>query len=462
MAQFWTDSSLSLALQADLTTPSTLAAGAFVPILGDTPKVAFNTPVNELELMVGQVGAAAERIVGARSGTLTFSVPLQGFKSGYDPTAENPGGAPAQVGGAEVIPPWFILLANAVGCNIEALAGATLADQNTNFWRGTFLSNSVYGAGKVTEAGTDSTNIQGDAGEGAAHKAGQFLAAAVSASVAPWVGFIKTKVVDLMTAFEAARAATANYDDNAANIYGTATAWQSDDQPRYLTAYWTGPNTKACYILSGLVCESFKISLDAAETPVIEFTFKFYDYSMDKTKGGLVAPDTYVRTPQIVGNKSGVLMFNTAVKCGLEAVSLEWKAQLRETKCHYAAQGISAVAIIKPRVTISFSIPHDADNDVVYSDAGVAGNTGSHYLQSSLELGTTHSLGIYLGPAVGKCLGVSLPASIVTQVPSIGDRDGLQAYTVTMEATSYSGDETDTAETSSNSPLDAICKFGLA
>jgi len=459
MAQFWTDSSLLLALQDNLITPSPLAAGEFQALLCDQPKITFNTEVSELALTTGQVGAAPEKIVGRRSGSITFAVPMQAFKTGYDPTAENPGGAPAA--GAEVIPPWLALVGNALGCNVEALAGAALIDKNTNFWRGTHLSNSAYAAAKVTAAGTDSTHIQGDAGEGAAHKGGQLIAAAMSAIIAPFLGFIKTKLVDLMTAFEATRADAANYDNNAANIYGTATAWQSDDQPRYLTAYWVGPDTKMCYVLSGLVCESFKISLDAGQVPIVEFTYRFYDYTVDKTKGGLIVPDSYVRTPQLVGAKSGQLMLDTAVKCGLEAVSLEWKCTIRETKCLSAEQGIDSVAIIKPRITLGFSVPHDKD-DLVYDAAGTPGNTGSHTWQSSLELGTAHSVGIYVGPSVGKCFAIHMPAGKVAAVPSIADRDGAQAYTVQLEAGSYTGDSTDTAEVSTDSPLDAIIKIALA
>lgn len=460
MAQFWTDSSLLLALQADLTTPSTLAANEFVALLCDTPKLTFNTETSELDLNVGQVGAASEKIVGRRSGSITFAVPMQGFKTGYDPTAENPGGAP--VGGIDVIPPWLALVANALGCNVGSLAGATLSDKNTNFWKGTHLSNTEYGAAKVTAAGTDSTHLEVDAGEEAKHKGGQLVAAAVSGVVAPFLGFIKSLAGQVFTVFEAARAPGANYDDNAANVYGTATAWQSDNQPKFLTAYWTGPNTKACYVLSGLVCESFKISLDAGAVPVVEFTYRFYDYTMDKTKGGLVVPDSYNRTPQLVGAKSGVLMLDTAVKCGLEGVSLEWKCTIRESKCHYASQGISAVAIVKPKITLGFSVPHDADNDLVYDEAGSAGNTGSHVWQSSLELGTTHSVGIYVGPAVGKCFALQLPAGKVAAVPAIADRDGAQAYTIQLEAGTYTGDSACNGETSSNSPLDALLKIALA
>lgn len=460
MAQFWTDSSLLLALQADLTTPSTLAANEFVALLCDTPKLSFNTEVTELELTTGQVGAAPEKIVGRRSGSITFAVPMQAFKTGYDPTAENPGGAP--VGGVDVIPPWLALVANALGCNVGSLAGATLSDKNTNFWKGTHLSNTGYGAAKVTAAGTDSTHLEVDAGEQANHKGGQLVAAATGVAAAPFLGFVKSLAGQVFTVFEAARAPTGNYDDNAANVYGTATAWQSDNQPKLLTAYWTGPNTKACYVLSGLVCESFKITLDAGQVPTVEFTYRFYDYYLDKTKGGLVVPDSYNRTPQLVGAKSGQLMLDTAVKCGLEGVSLEWKATIRESKCHYAEQGISSVAIVKPKIIMGFSVPHDADNDLAYDAAGSPGNVGSHQWQASLELGTTHSVSLYVGPAAGKCFALMLPAAKVSAVPAIGDRDGAQAYTIQVEAGTYSGDSACNGETSFNSPLNSIVRVALA
>ena len=457
MATQWTDSTLLLGLQADLTTPTTLADNEMVAILGDAPKVTFATELAELELMTGQVGAAPEKLPGRRSGSLQFSVPLQGFKTGRNAATEDPGEAP--VSGAEVIPPWLVLVANALGCNVEALAGATLSDKNTNFWRGTFLSCSDYAASGVTAAGTDSTHVQGDAGEGALHTAGQLIAAAQLATIAPLLGWIKTKVSNLMTLFEAGRAPSANYDDNTANVYGTATAWQSDDQPRYLTAYWTGPDAKFCYVLSGLVCESFKLQLDAGQTPTIEFTYRFYDFTMDKTKGGLVVPDSYTRTPQLVGTKSGQLMLDGSVKCGLESVALEWKATIRESKCHHASQGIGSVSVIKPRTTLSFSVPHDVD-DVVYDETGAPSNVGSHQWQSSLELGTTHSVGVYVGPSVGKCLALLLPAGRVSAVPGIGDREGGQAYSVVLEATSYSGDSDDVGEnTSANCPINSVLRI---
>lgn len=462
----WSDSSLLLAIQSDLTTATTpdanyggnvLAANKFVALLCDAPKVTFNTEVNELELLTGQVGAAPEKVVGRRSGSVSFVVPLQAFKAGYDPTAEDPGEAPAS--GAEVIPPWLILVANAMGCDIESLAGATLDDKNTNFWRGTFLSVSDYGAAAVVAAGTDATHIE--VANGALHAGGQFIAAGTSGTVAPGTGFVKVKNANVMTTFDPIKAPLANFDDDNANIYGTATAWTTTDQPRPLTAIWTGNDTTFAYVLTGLICESFKLTLDPGMTPTVEFAFRFYDYQMDKTLGGLVVPSSYARVPQLVGTKTGAAYLDSAIKCGLQGLSCEWKATIQETMCHSAAQGVSAVQVVKPRITVNCTVPHDS-TDTVYSDAGVGGNIGSHVWQSSLELGTVHSLGVYVGAAAGKCLGVLVPAAYVSAAPTIADANGVQTYTLAMEAAAYTGDSsTNGAENSTNCPIDSTFRVAL-
>ena len=164
----------------------------------------------------------------------------------------------------------------------------------------------------------------------------------------------------LFRSFDPIKAPLANFDDDNANIYGTATAWTTSDQPRPLTAIWTGNDTTMAYVLTGLVCESFKLSLEPGMTPTVEFTFKFYDFQMDKTLGGLVIPNSYARVPALVGTKTSVAYLDSAVKCGLQSLSIEWKATVQETMCHSAAQGVSAVSIVKPRVSVNCTIPHDS------------------------------------------------------------------------------------------------------
>lgn len=460
MAQYWSDHSLQFGLQSTLYTASTVSQANFATLKCTEPTVKFDTDVAEVRLNKGVVGAAPDVQVGRRSGTLTFEIPCEGFNDGYDPTSEEPGGTPA--GSAEVIPPWMILVANALGCNIESLAGATLADKNTNFWRGTFLSNAGYGATKVTASGTDSTHIQGDGGEGANHKGGQLIAAALDASTAPFLGFIKTKAVDLMTVFEPAQAASANYDDDAANVYPTTTAWASDDEPAPLTCYWTGPNTKACYVLVGCVCESWEIARDDGGILTASFQFRFFDFYLDKTKGGLVVPDAYDSVPPVIGGYGGALLVAGTIKCGIEDFKVRWQASLRVLTCFSAPQGYHSVGLVDRKVRITCSIPHDADNDLAYDATGSTGNVGSHYLQSALELGNGLSIGVYVGPRVGRCLAMLMPVGRITAAPDAADRDGIIAYSVQFDADAYTNDQTDTAETSANSPLDSIYRIALA
>jgi hypothetical protein len=456
----WTDHSVSFALQDDLSTPSSLAPSAFVTLRCEPPQVTFSTETSEQIVNKGVVGAAPDQIVGARSGRIVFRQALQTLKTGYSPGSEDPGGSPS--GSVEVIPPWLILVANALGCNAEALAGATLADKNTNFWRGTFLSCSAYAAAKVTAAGTDSTHLQMDAGEGANHKAGQLIAAATSTSVAPFLAFVKVKAVDLVDAFDAAAAASANYDDDAANVYGTATAWQSDDQPQPLTCYWTGNNTTFCYVLTGCVCDDFKITIGDNKIPTLEMGFRFFDYSLDKTLGGLIVPDSYVRTPSMVGTRNAIAMFQNAEKCGLLDLAVQWSAtSVRLGECYSAPQGISTATIVRPRVRVSCVVAHDSA-DSAYDVTGTPGNQGSHMWQYALEAAMALSLGVYVGAQVGKSLAFRIPAGVVSATPTIADRDGVMVYAIQMDADVYTGDTTDTAETTSNSPINAVFAIALA
>ena len=66
MATYWTDSSVGFAPQSAFGTENS-TAGDFKYLKAEAPTVTFDTEVTELELMEGQVGAAAERVIGRRS-----------------------------------------------------------------------------------------------------------------------------------------------------------------------------------------------------------------------------------------------------------------------------------------------------------------------------------------------------------------------------------------------------------
>lgn len=447
----WNDSSLKVAMQTAFGTPNIVDTD-YQALLAETPQVTFDTEVTELELMTGQVGSAPERIIGRRSGSLTFSIPAEGFVSGYDPTAEDPGGAPAA---NEVIPMWFNMLANAMGSNLSAVA------TNANFIRGLHCSTSQYTAAGMA-SGTTTTIVCDDATASDKIDVGQLVVASLStASTAPQVGWAKTKLAQTVTLFEAA---VNDVNAAAANLYGTATAYISSEisSTKPLGFRWTGPNAVLCYDLLDAICESVKFSWDVGAVPTLEFSYKFYDFRLNKVDGGLAVPNTYNRIPQIIGSVNGNATIAGTSTCGIESASWEWSATLRETKCHGSSTGIQSVEVIKPRVKASFSIPHDTD-DLAYDSAGViSAGLGQHVWQSALELGTRKSIGLYVGSQVGKIFAFLIPSGLLTAAPQVADRDGTIAYTLEVEAASYSADMSATGETSADSPLDSIARVGLA
>ena len=453
----WTDHSLLFATQADITTVTTAGKSDHVALLCDTPSVSFDTEITELELLTGAVGAAPERLAGRRSGSITFNVPLQGLKDGYDPDAEQPGGAPDS--GAEVIPPILALIGNAIGSAMGSLAGANDTAKTANFFRGanSIYSGVPYGSGKVASSSGLSNIVVDDAGMSGDITPGEFVVTATADTVTnAMTGFVKTKALEVLTLFEDA---VNQVTDAGAHVYGTATVWQSDAEPVPLTIRWCGQATEFEYILSGCICESWSISLNAGEVPQVAMTYRFYNYSMNKTEGGLVVPDDYERTPQIVGDQNAQATLDTDATCGLEDVSIAWSATIREIMCHHAEQGVSSATVIKPRIKVSMSVPHD-DGDAIYNSAGVAGNTGQHIWQSRLELGSTTSLGIYVGATPGRCFGILVPAAYIVAAPGV-DVGDIVRYSLELEATAYTGDDDDDGASTGVTPLDSLFRLGM-
>jgi len=444
---YWTEHSLGFARQSAFGAANSTDAD-FTYLKCETPTFAPATEITELDLLTGQIGAGAERLVGRRSGTLSFTVPLEGFKAGYNPasTSNNPGDA-------GIIPPWFCLLANAMGSNNSAVASAA------DFAAGAMCSNSAYGSADVTSATSEAITL--DTGEGANQKCGAFMATSTSAtSTDVQMGFIKTKAGDVCTLFEAS-GKTVN--STSANVYGTATAYASDEAVDQipLTFRWKGQDATFCYILQDCICESINVTWEAGAVPTAEFSFRVYDYTMDKTKGTLEIPDSFSRVPQLVGSNNGRATINGSVACTLASCTWNWSVTVTDVVCHSATQGITGVVLSKPRIRASFSVLHTSA-DLVYNAAGEAGNTGSHKWQSWLERGVPLSIATYVGSKIGRIWAQLIPAATITEVPAIENRDGAVAYTINVEAGSYSGDETDTLENATNSPINSIARQALA
>ncbi len=450
---YWQYHSLKAAPQISGFGTANNTDGDYKSLLCETPAVTFDTAIEELDLLTGQIGAAPERLVGRRSGSISFKMPLEGLKSGYNPAAENPG-SPG------VVPHWLCLFGNVLGSQIA------LSDTAAKFWQGDHLSVSQYTAAGVASATSTAITFDAPAGSDKVD-VGQLVATALSAtSTVPQFGFAKTKAGQVVTLFEAS-GNTVN--DNAANVYGSGNAWLSSAQPSQLplTMRWVGQlagapdDTAFCYVLQDCICEGVTLTWEAGAVPTVEFRFKFYNFSMDKTKGGLATPDAFQRTPQIVGANNGRATIAGTVTCALESCTLEYTQEIAEIKCHSATQGITSVTFKSPRVRASMQILHNSA-DIVYDSAGGAGNTGSHQWQSFLERGVTKSVGVYVGSNIGRLFGFLIPAGQFIAAPAVSLREGAVQYQLQLEASTYTGDTTDTAETSANSPLDSIFRAGLA
>lgn len=455
MATYWQEHSLSIAPQVSGFGVVNSTDLDFKHIQGDKPKVQFATEITEIELMTGQIGAAPERLIGRRHGTIGFSMPLEGLKVAFNPAAE-------LLSEPDVLPPWIALVGNSLGSYIT-----NTVDTAEKFWGGTHLSLSTYIAAGMA-SGT-ATTIVTDA-DPETFEAGQLAVASASAtSTSPQIGFIKTLDTGTKT-LTLWDAAANNLNSAAANIYGTATAWLSPvfSSQLPLTMRWRGERTEACYILQDCVCTSVKLTWESGAVPTVEFAFNFYEYTVDKTLGSLQTPVAFQRIPQIVGANNGRVMlgkttagvFGSAVQCGLESCTWEYKSEISELKCHSSAQGISGVTYRKPRINVACSIPWTTA-DEVRNSAGTAGTAGSHLWQSILELGQTLSLCVYVGTNVGRFFAFHVPAGKLVAVPQVTELNGTVGYQLQIEAGAYTGDTSSHAATTTQCPIDSLCKVAV-
>lgn len=440
----WSEYSVSLAPQTAFGTVNS-TGGDFKTLKCEAPSFSFDTAITELNLLTGQIGAAPERLIGRRSGTFGFKIPLEGFKQGYDPTLENPGGT-------GVIPPWLAMVANILGSQNTAVANAA------QFWAGAHLNNGSFQASGVASATTTAITFDA-AGAFADTDAGCLVLTAESpTSTTLQLGFAKSAAGNVVTLFEASKNAV---NSNTADNYGTANGWLSSAAYTQIpmTVRFTGQDTVLAYILQDWICEGFTITWNSGEVPTIEFKGRFYDFTMDKTKGGLVVPAAFDRVPQIVGSVNGYASMAGAQKCGLESCTLDYTVEITEIVCHAATQGIASVGYRNPRIRASVQALHDT-TDLVFDSAGVAGNTGSHQYQSFLERGVTMSLGCYVGSKVGRSFAFLIPAGLLVAV-STEKRGEFLAYKLDVEASNYTGDTAIHTETTADSPLDSVFRLAV-
>lgn len=442
---YWSDSSVLMAPQTAFgTVNSTL--GDFEALKCETPTISLDTAMTELNLLTGQVGAAPERLIGRRSGKFSFKLPLEGFKTGYNPDAEKPG----DVG---VLPHWAAIAANVIGSQNSAIVSAA------TMWAGAHLNNGTTHANGVTSATTSAITFDA-AGDWADIDAGCLVATAESkTSTTMQLGFAKSVLGNVVTLFEASKNAV---NSNSADVYPSATMWLSTGAytPVPMTIRYVGADATFCYILQDWICTGFQITWNSGEVPTISFSGQFYDFSMDKTLGGLVVPDAFDRIPQIVGSVNGYATIDGYQTCGLEGCTLDYAVEVVEVPCHSATQGVSAVAYRNPRVKVSAQVLHNS-SDLVLDNAGTPGNTGQHQWQSFMERGSLASFSCYVATKAGRAWAFNVPKGLFTGV-TMEKRGEYVAYKLDVEAATYSGDSQLHAETTADSPINSVFRMALA
>ena len=442
---YWSDSSVSMAPQTAFGTANS-TAGDFEAIQCEAPTMSLDTAITELNLLTGQVGAAPERLIGRRSGKFSFKMPLEGFKNGYDPDVAVPGAA-------GVLPHWAAIAANVLGSqNSNIVSAATM-------WAGAHLNNGTTHNNGVTSAMTSAITFDA-AGDWADIDAGCLVATAESkTSSTMQLGFAKSVAGNVITLFEAAKNAV---NSGTADVLPSASMWLSTGaySPVPMTIRFTGASTEMCYILQDWICTGFSITWNSGEVPTITFSGQFYDFSMDKTLGGLVIPDAFDRIPQIVGTVNGYATIGGGQYCGLESCTLDYSVEVVEVPCHAATQGISAIAYRNPRIKLGAQVLHSS-TDAVLDTSGAPATAGQHQWQSLLERGELTSFSCYVGGKAGKVWAFNVPKGLMTAV-SAEKRGEYLAYKLSVEAATYSGDSQLHAETTANSPINSVFRMALA
>lgn len=420
----WLDSSLLVGAQAGFGS----AATGHVALLCEKPKWTPSNEVQDFDLLTGQIGAAPEKLVGRRSATLNFKMPLEGLLATYT-------GAEAI---ADVSPMWFNMIQSAMGCSGSPVVAAP---------------NDVVSA--------TSTAITMESGSGADYQAGQLFVSALSASsIVPQVGWLKSRSSDVMTLFEAS---VNTVNDTLGDVFPSNVAWQTNGSitPSFVGFKLQGATDGNKVVFNDCICESFKITWEAGAVPTIEFTYKCYDFKADNTTAGLSVPTEYFRIPQIVGANNGRATLGGTAQCSLEACELTWSATIIDNKCHGGTQGMTAPLASKPRISLTFSIPHDSA-DTIYDSVGASTTVGQSKWQSAFELGTRKSVGIYVGSKVGRIFSMLVPSGLLQATPSPEDRNGLLAYKLELRAATYSGDTAMNGETDANSAVNSVFRIGIA
>ena len=409
----WRDVSVGFALQSDLTT--TASAGfEYLPAEVSIPE--HTRDAEDFQFATSQVGAYQPPAVGGKHGaTFTLRIPLRGMKSGYDPTAEQPGVT------ADVISREIALVGALLGSNNSA------ASSNANLMKGAHLNASAaYAANDVSSATSTAVTVQ--AASGANYAVGDFACFDDNSSQSqPQLGFIKSIAGDVLTLFEASGNTASSNDEN----YGTVTAYLSNAEPLPLTFRIVGDQTEFGLIYTGCICSGGNITLNANATPILEVEFTCTSREWDATIGGLQTSDAFTRLPPIIGNNGGRIAVGGSQACGLTDVVLSWTNTLKFFECASGAEGYNAVKVTERAWSLSYAVPHASGDSVT---------DGEHQHEYGFEQGAAASVSITVGTSVGRIMSILCPSWHISEQPTLEDIDGVLYHRLNLRPGEYSGD----------------------
>ena len=439
----WRDKSIAFALE---TTFGTAATTGFEALPAEVELPEFVRDIEDFQFSTPQVGSFDPPVTGSKhGGTLKIRVPVRSLAPAYDP---DPG---TDVPGvtADIVSREMALFANALGSDASSVTATADIMAGKNLSTGAPFSNSgviAGGASSFTVADADKLLYP------ASEMIVTDVAKATGTAKVGWIKTVATGATATITLFEAPQTAPVTGDD----IFPTAAAYLSGEEPHPLTFRVVGDNAAECITFAGCVCSEWELSLVAGKTPILSLTYIYTDKKWDSTKllGGLLTPDSFRRLAPALGTNGGWATLDGTETNGLHEFMIKGSNTLAAIRSHSATQGVSEMVQTRPDLEATVAIPY-ATGDAVDSD-------GEHIYETKFLAGTTVSLGVYYGKLVGRVASALLPAWHISAQPTMIEVDGLNYLQLTLRPDTYAGDTVGDGAILANCPaLNSNFRFGV-
>jgi len=386
-----------------------------------SPDISLNLSTEELSLSKSSDFETSKRVVGAQSGSITFSAPLASMASSYDPASPT-------------------LALGPVGKLLIDFFGSSSA--NATDGSTTLLA--------IASSGSDGDTWVTDSGD---LKPGNCYATGNTDGALSSINWVKASSSSEHTLFESSTAIPA--DDDVVFPTTTLHSTAAVNEPPSRTFKLAGEEADHALLLIGAKPQRLSISLEAGKTPMAEFTYTFTAYEYDRTGGGLAAVGAFQRVPPLMGSKGARLWIEGTAgasaqedgTCGVVNANLTIECETVPIPCHAGKQGVSDVLTRRRSATFACTIPWS--NDWVES-----GQTENKF-NLALEAGTQMSVSLQCGTKAGAFFGVLIPAAYVVAPAELTDSNGLAAFSVTFAPGPYTGD------TGSEPATDSIIRLAL-